>query len=97
MAFNRAVTLQKLARRANSAQVARARRIVAQTPDGALARRLGLSNDQPVVNMARQEPIARSGRQVKSEMPGSRGSDLKPMRNAERAFLKRTLPGSPFR
>jgi hypothetical protein len=97
MSFNRSATLQKLARRANSSQVARARRIVSQTPNGALARRLGLNGDQPAVNMARQEPIARSGRQVKSEMPASRGSDMVPMRNAERGFLRRTLPGSPFR
>lgn len=97
MAFNRSVQLQKLMRRATSKQVARARRIVTQTPDGAVARRLGLANDQPVVNMTRLEPIARSGRQVKSEMPASRSGDMLPMRNSERAFLKRTLPGSPFR
>jgi|694.fasta_scaffold20731_19 hypothetical protein len=97
MAFRKSVVLQKLARRGSSKQLQRARQILRETPDGALSRRLGLEQGTVQANLAPQEPINRMGRQVKSERSSQLSADLRPQGSAERAFMKRTLPGSPFR
>lgn len=97
MAFRPNVVLRKLAGRATAKQIARARRIVENTPNGALARRLGVQRSTPpTMNMAKLEPIARNGQKVRAEISGQMLADMRPMRSPARELARRTMPGSPF-
>jgi hypothetical protein len=63
--------------------VQRARQAVAASPDGKLAKRLGVNQDQPLpVTIGRKEAINRQGRKVKAPISGNVVSDSMPVANA---------------
>lgn len=96
MAANRNAVLAKLIRRGGSKAVRRARAAVSATPNGALAKRLGLTDGPSGVDPSRKLAINRDGRQVKALVAGDIAGDAIPRGNLGARFVRGRLPGNPI-
>lgn len=96
MAANRNAVLAKLARRGGSKALRRARQAVAATPNGAFAKRLGLTDGAAGIDPSRKLGINRDGRQVKAIVAGDVASDATPRGNLGDRFVRNRLPGNPI-
>lgn len=96
MAANRNAVLAKLIRRGGSKALRRARQAVSGTPNGALAKRLGLTDGAAGIDPSRKLAINRDGRQVKAIVAGDVAGDSIPRGNLGERFVRSRLPGNPI-
>jgi hypothetical protein len=96
MAANRNAVLAKLIRRGGSKALRRARKAVSATPDGALGKRLGLTDGAAGIDPSRKLAINRDGRQVKAIVAGDVAGDAIPRGNVGERFVRGRLPGNPI-
>lgn len=97
MAVNPNGVRAKLARRGGGRALTRARRIVAQNPEGALARRLRVDTEGAAAEtIDRKEPVNTAGRKVYSDITSQIVEDQRPRSATKQDFDRARFPGSPY-
>lgn len=97
MAVNPNGVRAKLARRGGGRALTRARRIVAQNPQGALARRLGVDTEGAAAEtIDPKQPVNTAGRKVYTDITSQIVEDQRPRSATKQDFDRARFPGSPF-